>query len=160
MDASVWLRTGAASLLLLCGCSGTSNLNQLVDAKPNGTAFQQAQFKDYTYLAHSFGDAPSGDASVLAEAYAGRALIAASAVDVTPADPVTADEQALRTRLVRALRDGRSRLPDDAARAQADYDCWVLNAGAPSAAAAARSCRNSLAATLPEFEAEIGPGGG
>jgi hypothetical protein len=157
MTVSVLLRiSAAASLLLLCACVDTSNLSQLADAKPTGTPFQQAQFKAYAYLAHSFGEAPSGDGSVLAEAYAGKALIAASKVNVAPEEPANADQQAVRLRLIRALVDGRSRLPDDAARAQADYDCWILDANTASTAAAARSCGNSLAATLPELEAEIG----
>jgi len=56
---------------------------------------------------------------------------------------------------VRALTPGRDTFPRDAARAQADYDCWMLNATVPSQAQAAAQCRHSLDATLPRLENEV-----
>src|SRR5580693_5003541 len=65
---------------------GSGNLAQLNDAQPSGSAFQRAQFKDYAYLARSFGDSPAGAEGELADAYAAKALTAAGATDAAPED--------------------------------------------------------------------------
>ena len=54
---------------------------------------------------------------------------------------------------MRAVAAGKEQFPEDAARAQADYDCWVLYASAPSAAAASQACKTSLDSSLPKLEA-------
>ncbi|MGZ6006819.1 MAG: hypothetical protein ACXWKS_05100, partial [Rhizomicrobium sp.] len=91
-------------------------------------------------MARSFGQGSSGgaldtdssifdfgsDTDTLAEAFATKALIAAKGVEVEP-EPANEDSGALRDRLVRALAEGKDRFPSDAARAQADFDCWMLN---------------------------------
>src|SRR5512146_779702 len=75
----------------LAGCISASSLDQLAGATPSGSPFQQSLFKNYAYLAHSFGSAPSStdsgfgdmffgsgdDTGTLAEAFATKALIAA-----------------------------------------------------------------------------------
>jgi OOP family OmpA-OmpF porin len=63
----------------------------------------------------------------------------------------------MRDRLVHALGEGRDSFPEDAARAQADYDCWVLNGTVPSQAAASAQCRASLGMTLAQLERDIHP---
>ncbi len=155
----------AIGVLALSGCDtgmfdfgpvlfGTSsNLSELNDAQAAGTPFQRAQFKDYAYLARSFGNDPSGDAAELADAYAGKALAATKGDDVMPETARTSQQQDMRARLVRALAQGRAQVPDDAARAQADYDCWVLNDSIPESA---RRCKSSLDATLPQLEMDAG----
>ncbi len=153
-----------AVALLLPACStvsdfwggGGSDLEQLRDAQPRGTAFQQAQFKDYSYLARSFGDEPSGAMQTLANAYAAKALIAAGGADVAPEDARSDDQKAMRTRLSRALGDGHDRVPAEAARAQADYDCWVLNDMVAAQEASARQCRASLDDSLAQLETDVG----
>lgn len=162
--ATLISRVGAlASAFALVACASTA-FSQLDGTTAQGTPFQHELFKNYAYLARSFveGDASSlsdlDDAvAALAEQYASKALLAAQGIDVAPEQGMTADQQAIRERLMRALGEGKDQFPADAARAQADYDCWVLNGTVASQAAAAAQCRNSLAATLVQFERDIHP---
>src|SRR5215470_8798074 len=89
----------AAASTLLSSCAlldiGSSDIDRLKDAEPSGTAFQQEQFKDYAYLARSFGEAPSGQMETLANAYAAKALTAAGGEDVAPEPPATSDQTEL-----------------------------------------------------------------
>lgn len=149
----------AASTFLLSGCAlldiGSSDLDRLKDAEPSGTAFQQEQFKDYAYLARSFGAAPSDQMEALANAYAAKALTAADGEDVAPEAPSAQDQSDLHARLERALNSGRDKAPTDAARAQADYDCWILNQRIAGESASAQQCRSSLEDTLAQFEGDL-----
>jgi len=165
-----------ASTLLLAAC-GSSAFDDLADTQPQGSAFQQAQFKDYSYLARSFGAVgkPAGtsfdtgesmslsdiDDSVadLANSYAQKAVDAANGKDVQPEDAPedNADAQAMRTRLEAALDEGRDKAPADAARAQADYDCWIMDAKVESQAAASTRCRQSLDTSLARLEQGVVP---
>src|ERR1700759_3903083 len=97
-------------------------------------------FKNYAYLARSFGEVgtPNGstfdqegsmsmsdsdsDVSSLAGDYVRKALDAAKGDEVAPEPPPDDNAQAIRVRLIKALDEGRDRFPVDAARAQADYD--------------------------------------
>src|SRR5258706_8522176 len=128
----------AAAGVWLSACVGASSLDQLGGAAPTGSAFARNLFVDYAYLARSFGQAETGGIldvdetffgsgnNDLAEAYATKALIAAKGVEVEP-EPANSDgATAMRERLLRALTDGKDRFPVDAARAQADFDCWML----------------------------------
>jgi len=149
----------AFALVGLTACSELglgSDLDQLDSAQPEGTTFQQALFKDYTYLAHSFGAEPSGPVGDLAESFAAKAVSASNEEDVAPEDPTSSDQTAMHTRLLAALERGRASNPDDAARAQADYDCWVMNATLPVQDASSKQCRESLETTLPALESETG----
>lgn len=160
----VALCVAAIGTLSLSGCGGmfdfgsvlfgsSSNLEQLNNTEPSGTAFQRAQFKDYAYLARSFGAEPSGEDGALADVYAGKAIDAARGEDVAPEDARTSEQQDMRARLGHALAEGRHQAPADAARAQADYDCWLVNEARPRSA---RSCRDSLDVTLPQLESDVG----
>ena len=144
----------------LSGCAildiGSSDLDRLRDAEASGTAFQQAQFKDYAYLARSFGEAPSDQAETLANAYAAKALTAAGGEDVAPEAPSNQEQSELHARLERGLNAGRGKAPDDAARAQADYDCWILNQQIAGQTAASQQCRSSLEDTLAQLEGDVG----
>lgn len=111
------------ALFTLCGCStvsellgidmglGSNALEQLNDARPSGTAFQRAQFKDYAYLARSFGDTPSGEEGELANAYAAKALTAAGGDDATPEEAASADQRHYLDRLGRALSSAANARP-------------------------------------------------
>ena len=149
-----------APLLALSGCAlldiGSSDLDRLKDAEPSGTAFQQEQFKDYAYLARSFGEAPSEQIETLANAYAAKALTAAGGEDVAPEAPSGQDQSDLHARLVRGLNAGRDKAPADAARAQADYDCWLLNQRTAGQGASSQQCRGSLDETLAQLEGDVG----
>jgi hypothetical protein len=170
MKSSVAVRLLAAvALLSLGGCeemfnwdlglwsgSGYADVDELKDATPSGTAFQRDQFKDYAYLARSFGDQSPGPLMSLANTYAAKALKAAGGDNVDPEEANTDDQKTVVDRLTRALERGRSRVPATAARTQADYDCWVLNSGVEGQERAARQCLKSLDVTLPQLEADVG----
>ncbi len=163
--------------LALAGCAGNSIFDDLDAAQPTGSAFAQALFKNYAYLARSFGTTsePSSqafdaegamslsgtDATVetLAVTFAQKALTAAKGEEVLPepAPDGDADAEAMRLRLLRGLDQGREKAPDDAARAQADYDCWILNGRVDSQHNASVACRRSLDGTLAQLERDLNP---
>jgi OOP family OmpA-OmpF porin len=166
--------TGAAAGLLLAGCANFSALDDLREtSSPTGSPFDQALFQDYAFLAHSFGDVgqasysafdqegsislaqTNSDVAGLANAYASKALSLSRGESVDPEPSQNLASHALRDRLVRALTPGRDAFPRDAARAQADYDCWILNAAVASQAQAAAQCRASLDVTLSRLESEV-----
>ncbi len=171
---SLAIMTGIAASLLLAGCMNFSALDDLKDVSPpTDTPFNQALFQDYAFLAHSFGDVGQAsytafdqDGSVslnksdnnvaaLANAYASKALQLTRGELADPEPSTNPQSHGLRDRLVRALDPGRDAFPRDAARAQADYDCWMMNLSVPSQGRAAATCRASLDVTLPRLEAEI-----
>jgi outer membrane protein OmpA-like peptidoglycan-associated protein len=162
----------------LAACAGTTISDQLAAVQPIGSPFAQALFKDYSFLARSFGDAAesstssafdsggsmslsgaSSDISDLAQAYAAKALSAAKGEDVLPepAPEGDADAEGIRLRLLRDLEDGRSKVPDDAARAQSDFDCWLMNAHVDDQKAASEACRRSLDVSLARLERDLNP---
>lgn len=157
----------------LGGCVGTTALSQLDVARPIGDPFSQDLFKNYAFLAHSFGavGAPSSgtpfdadqsiqmgsmsaDVADVANAYAAKALAVAQGDDILPedADPALRDSDGLRTQLLRDLDQGREKAPERAARAQADYDCWIVNARSDQLRRASQACRRSLTYTLAQLE--------
>lgn len=160
----------------LSGCASSSLLDDLNAATPQGSEFTQDLYKNYAYLARSFGD--TGDAaqdtfddegslslddgtdssvSKLANAYAVKAIEAAKGNEVSPEPAPDENAQGIRTRLVRALSEGRDKFPADAARAQVDYDCMILNATVPSMLNAAAQCGRSLQVTLAQLERDLHP---
>ena len=164
---------GAASLFL-AGCVNYTALDNLADAHPTGTAFNQALFKNYAFLARSFGDVgpasyttfdqdgslslSDSDRAVaaIANSFAAKAIVLSHGEVVDPMPGRDTKSHTLRDRLVRALTVGRDSFPRDAARAQADYDCWVLNGTVPSQERAAVQCQHSLDVTLVRLENEVG----
>ncbi len=169
-------RFGAGVVLLgaalLAGCAQNTVFDQLNDAQPTGSAFAQAQFRDYSVLARSFGttEQPSGqsfdaqgsmsltgtDATTqsLAIAFAQKALSAARGEEPLPepAPDGDADAEALRLRLLRGLDQGRDKVPEIAARAEADFDCWILNGRVDTQKSASQQCLRSLNVTLAQLE--------
>ncbi len=161
--------TLAAAGLVMSACVSTSSLDDLATATPSGSPFVQQLFKNYSFLAHSFGAGGSGGSSFdsedsmsifddggdnadLAEAFATKALIAAKGNEVDP-EPSTDDESAqARDRLIKALGEKKDTFPVDAARAQTDFDCWMLNATVPAQAAAASQCRASFSNSINRLE--------
>ena len=156
--------------LVLAGCADDE------DMTATGSPFSQALFKDYTDLATQAGavpapqsanndngffddllsvfeSGPDNPAEAVADAFQAKADRAASGAEpepeIAPAD-VTA--QGLRGRLMRALAQGKDRFPDQSARAQADYDCWVLDSGAVNLSAQAQACRSALNNSLLALE--------
>jgi hypothetical protein len=162
-----------AAGLALTGCMNFSPIDDLSTASPPSTPFALALYKNYTFLAQSFGDVGQArfssfdedgsipltetDASVadLANSFAEKAVLLSKGQIVDPEPSRDTRTHELRDRLARALAPGRDSFPRDAARAQADWDCWRLNSLASSQAAAAEQCRRSLEVTLPRLEAEV-----
>ncbi len=162
-----------AAALALSACVSTSSLDELASTTPTGSAFTQQLFKNYAYLANSLGGGGGGGSSGtfdsegsvsifdgggnsdLAEAFATKALIAAKGVEVDP-EPSTDDDSAqARDRLAHALAEGKDRFAVDAARAQTDFDCWMLNASVDSQRGAASQCRASFGNSIDKLEHDI-----
>ena len=163
--------------LILSGCVSTSSLDQLATTTPTGSAFTQQLFKNYAYLANSLSGGASGggssgsfdsddsltifgsggDLSDLAEAFATKALIAANGTEPDPEPGRDDDSAQARNRLLAALAEGKDRFALDAARAQTDYDCWMLNSAVDSQAAAASQCRASFARSITKLENDTRP---
>ena len=166
-----------SAALALAGCVGNSAFDDLNATQPMGSAFSVALFKDYSYLAHSFGtdSEPSGQAfdagqsisltdtdntiSGLVGAYAEKALAAGKGDEILPeaAPDGDMDAENVRLELLRDLDEGRDKAPEDAARAQADFDCWIMDRRVDTLAAAAATCRRSVTASLARLERDLNP---
>jgi OmpA-OmpF porin, OOP family len=155
----------------LAACTTTSSLDELATATPAGSAFVQQLFKNYSYLANSFGGASggfdtdgissifdeSGDNGTLAEAFATKALIAAKGVAPDPEPSMDGESATARARLVRDLEGTKDRYPAEAARAQTDFDCWMLNKTVESQRAASEQCRASFTNSIARLEHGVRP---
>lgn len=153
---------------MLAGCADDE------DVTASGSPFSQALFKDYTDLATQaasvpapqeqdtgffsdvfamFGGGPDNPADAVVDAFKAKASQAAQGGEPDP-EPAPADPmaQGLRARLVAAVARGKAQFPDQAARAQADYDCWALDSGASNLAAQAQDCRSALNTSLLALE--------
>ncbi|MDE2163878.1 MAG: hypothetical protein KGL29_04460 [Alphaproteobacteria bacterium] len=163
----------AAASLVMAGCVNWSPVDDLKAATPTGSPFSVALFEDYAFLARSFGQVGAAgyttfdqqgsislasmdnDVANLANEYASKALALSRGEAVDPEPSLDLASHGLRDRLVRALTPGRDTYPRDAARAQADYDCWMLDKTVVSLAAAAQQCRRSLDVSLSRLESEV-----
>jgi outer membrane protein OmpA-like peptidoglycan-associated protein len=154
--------------LALAGCAGDDEVTA------SGSPFSQALFKDYTDLATQaasapapeaqdtgffsdlfgmFGGGASNPADAVVEAFHDKADQAAKGNEPPPeAAPADAIAQGLRARLIAAVARGKDRFPDQAARVQADYDCWVLDSGAANLSAQGQDCRGALNSSLLALE--------
>ena len=166
----------ALSGLTLSGCVSTTSLAQLSTTTPTGSAFTQLLFKNYVVLANSLGAKSGGgwggsfdssdslsifdssdDFSDLAETFATKALIAANGTEPDP-EPGRDDQSTqARDRLLAGLAEGKDHFSDDAARAQTDFDCWMLNASIESRAGAASQCRESFVRSIAKLESDNHP---
>ena len=162
----------AAVLVILGGCVNEYALDDLRDTTPTGSAFSKALFKNYSALARSFG--PVGAAAgvafdrggsfeltemdsaigALANDFAEKAIIAARGSNVEPEPGVDVPTHKMRDRLIRALERGKDTFPVDAARAQADYDCWMMDGKVDALKASANKCHASLEISLTRLEGE------
>jgi outer membrane protein OmpA-like peptidoglycan-associated protein len=153
----------------LAACSSDS------DEETTGTPFTQALSKDYSDLSGQASALPadkqetsfldslnpfsSSDSSsdLLAKAFTTKADLATAGTE-PEAEAASGPAQAtLRARLVRAVAAGKDQFPEQAARAQADYDCWVLYGTVASAAAASQACKTALDSSLPRLETAARP---
>ena len=153
----------AAASVLALGLAACSS----DDDATAGSPFTQALQKDYTDLSSqasalpadqgsepSFWDllnpfSDSGSSSdTLSKAFSSKADIAAEGTEPDPEAANGPNQATVRGRLVRAVAAGKDQFPEQAARAQADYDCWVIYSTVPSAAAASQACKTALDGSL------------
>lgn len=160
------------SALALSACS---DLFGGGDEPTPGSPFTQGLATGYTDLANQADALPDEDSGMfstltfglfdsetpkdmLKRAFSAKAEAAgngeAPAIEAAP-NPAAAPAH---DRLVAALAAGRDKFPEQAARAQSDYDCWVLFGMVPAAAANAATCKNQLDTSLPNLEVAIRPG--
>jgi hypothetical protein len=173
---TIWRMAGlVASALVLVGCVNNTALDDLRDTVPTGSAFDKALFKNYSALARSFGEVGAaagvsfdGDASIeltamdseigaLANAYAAKAIIAARGSLVEPEPGVDVPTHKMRDRLIRALERGKEGFPADSARAQAAYDCTLMNLTVPAMRPASKKCQAAYEVAVAKLEAEAKP---
>lgn len=171
----------AASVLAisLAGCSSLFGDDESDDAAaaPAASSFTQALAKDYTDLAsqasslpaepgaessfwdslNPFSSSPASSSDLLAKAYSAKADLANAGTEPEAEAAANPAQTQFRARLVRAVAAGKDQFPEQAARAQADYDCWVLYGTVPSAAAASQACKSSLDGSLLRLETAARP---
>ena len=162
----------AAASILVMGLAACSD----DDAATSGSPFTQALQKDYSDLSSqasglpadpssegSFWDSlnPFSDSSsssdMLAKAFSAKADLANDGTEPEPEAANGPAQATIRARLVRAVAAGKDQFPEQAARAQADYDCWVIYGTVPSAGAASQACKTALDSSLVRLEASARP---
>jgi outer membrane protein OmpA-like peptidoglycan-associated protein len=101
----------------------------------------------------------SSDSSsdLLAKAFTTKADLANTGTEPEAEAAANPAQANLRARLVRAVAAGKDQFPEQAARAQADYDCWVLYGTVPSAAAASQACKTALDSSIVRLETTARP---
>jgi OOP family OmpA-OmpF porin len=162
----------AAASILAIGLAACSD----DDDTASGSPFTQALQKDYSDLssqASALPAEPAADTSfwdslnpfsdsdsssdMLAKAFSSKADLANSGTEPEPEAANGPAQTTIRARLVRAVAAGKDQFPEQAARAQADYDCWVIYGTSPSAGAAAQACKTALDSSLLRLEASARP---
>jgi OmpA-OmpF porin, OOP family len=145
---------GVAGLALLCGCS--SDIERVRTAEPTkGTAFTRALAEEYRVLA--IFDADSSYNFDNANHFAHKALAAGDGLVVPPEElmhwhiPAERKEEltAARAQLLSWLDGGaRDTTPEQAARAQVRFDCWLENADVPEHEKQMTFCRDEFHAAM------------
>jgi outer membrane protein OmpA-like peptidoglycan-associated protein len=164
---------GAAGLIVLAlaGCASD-------DFSSNVSPFAQALNKDYLDLASQAAAAPGPESNesffenpfglfgspanpndLLVTAFNDKADLARQGQEPAPeaAPSNNPDAANLHDRLVRAVNAGKGRFPEQAARAQADYDCWVLDSNVTDMIPAAQACRAAFDGSLLALENSARP---
>jgi outer membrane protein OmpA-like peptidoglycan-associated protein len=164
---------GAATIAL----SACSDLDLFGDDSSDlgaatGSPFTQALAHDYSDLAAQAAALPAPPSTddgffspitnlfdttetpgdLLQHAFNTKAELATSGQEPQPEaapDPAIAPA---RDRLIAAITAGKAQFPEESARAQADYDCWVLFGSVASAASASVACKSQLDTSLPHLE--------
>ena len=168
----------AAAGVLVAGMAGCSMFDDSDSDASAGTPFTQALNKDYGDLAaqasslpgeaapdsggfldslNPFSDSGSSSSDLLSKAFTAKADMAGSGAEPEPEAAPDQVAGAVRARLASAVAAGKDQFPEQAARAQADYDCWVLYGTVPSAAAASQACKTSLDSSLVRLETAARP---
>ncbi len=167
----VLLAAAGVLALSLAACSSDEDVTA-------GSPFTQALQKDYTDLASQAASLPAepeadsgsfldslnpfsggsdSSSDLLSKAFNAKGEIAGAGTEPEPEAAAGPNQETLRGRLVRALAAGKEQFPEQAARAQSDYDCWVIYATVPSAGAAAQACKTALDTSLVRLETAARP---
>ena len=152
--------------MALAGCASD-------EAPSNASPFAQALNKDYLDLAYQAAAAPAPESDesffenpfglfgsppnpndLLVTAFNDKADLARKGQEPAPeaAPGNNPDAVNLHDRLVRAVAAGKDRFPEQSARAQADYDCWVLDSNVADMIPAAQACRSAFDGSLLALE--------
>ena len=152
--------------LALAGCASD-------DAPVNASPFAQALNKDYLDLASQAAAAPAPESNesffdnpfglfgspanpndLLVTAFNDKADLARQGQEPAPeaAPSNNPDATNLHDRLVRDVAAGKDRFPEQAARAQADYDCWILDSNVTAMIPASQACRSAFDGSLLALE--------
>jgi hypothetical protein len=144
------------------------------DLGASGTPFTQGLATAYTDLASQAGalPAPEDDGffspitnlfgsdspnDMLTRAFQAKADMANAGQEPAIEAASTPAVTTIHDRLATALAAGKDKFPEQAARAQSDYDCWVLFGMVPAGAPNAAACKNQLDTSLPALEVAIRP---
>jgi len=148
----------SACALLGEDSGGGSPFTQALSRNYTALAEQAAQVpgaspQDEDYLDSLFGIFDTPPANPAAQLFTVKADRAGQGEEIAP-EPAGGDFQAqsMRARLIRALAGGRDTQPDVAARAQADFDCWMIDSKMPGLEEEARACRATLNNPLAALE--------
>jgi OOP family OmpA-OmpF porin len=171
---SLAFAAAGAALVALAGCSDLFGGDDTSTSQ--GTPFTQALAKDYTDLANQTASVPAPDsdegffdnpfglfgsdnpADAVVKAYNDKATAAGQGQEPAPeAAPAMPNAQAIHDQVTQAIAAGKDRFPEQAARAQADYDCWVLDSSVTMLAAAAQACRTALDGSMLALENAVRP---
>jgi len=162
----------AAAGILAIGLAACSSDSEETAA---GSPFTQALAKNYDDLATQAAALPAepGETSfwdslnpfsssetssdLLAKAFTAKADLAKAGTEPEPEAAPGSAQAPFRARLMNALAAGKDQFPEQAARAQADYDCWVLYGTVPGAAAASQACKTALDSSLLRLETAARP---
>jgi len=143
-----------STMAFLGACSNADLIRQAERAKPAGDDFSRAMHREYLDLAKS--QEAQGDRGA-AKHYLTKSLLAAKGNEVMPDDParrsITGPEEApIKAgygKLTSALKAGAAkRKPNDAAKAQAMFDCWVEQSEEGYQPSDIQACRTGFESAL------------
>ncbi|MGH8606486.1 MAG: OmpA family protein [Gammaproteobacteria bacterium] len=151
-----------AAAVALTACASRP-MNQIANVQPTGTDFDNALAQDYTALSQA--EKAQGDHRD-ADAYALRAMAAAQGQSSAPdqaelrqpflKDKYVSELSEARQRLVSALdTTGRTKAPEDAARAQSSYDCWLEQASEDLQPEDINACKQAFTDAIAKVEAAL-----
>ena len=148
------LISALSGMVLLVGCSTTPmEYESASKMQPAGNDFSKALFSEYLALSKAemeAGDARSSNAFALNAKMAGQGAevqpeeVAAHKLSAADVGPIT---QA-RGQLMASLAQARQRAPADAARAQAQFDCWIVQAEKRSRPTDLKRCSDNFQTAL------------
>ncbi|MBV9549014.1 MAG: OmpA family protein [Alphaproteobacteria bacterium] len=165
-----------SAAIALTACAEVSDMfgGSADETVATGSPFTQGLLTAYTDLANQADALPSEEGGLfstltlgafdsespkdmLKRAFTAKADLAGSgqepAIEAAPSPAIAP----VHDRLATALAAGKDRFPEQAARAQSDYDCWVLFGMVPTAAANAATCKSQLDTSLPNLEVALRP---